>query len=40
MNSMTAAEITGIISGMFDAILLEVEPLFKEPERKKDPGPC
>jgi RHS repeat-associated protein len=37
MNSIRAATVTGVTSGMFDAMLLGADPIFKEPDAKNTP---
>jgi RHS repeat-associated protein len=37
MNNIQTAAVTGITSGMFDALLLGADPVFKEPDAKNTP---
>jgi len=37
MNNIRVATVTGVISGVFDAMLLGADPIFKEPDTKNTP---
>ena len=37
MNNIRAVTVTGVTSGMFDAMLLGADPIFKEPDAKNTP---